>query len=71
MNKGLETLLAISVVAALAPAVAALIPRRPPQVVILIICGVLIGPAVLKIGDAASVKLVSDVGLGFLFLLAG
>ncbi len=70
-NKGLETLLAVSVVAALAPAVASLLPRKPPQVVVLIVCGVLIGPSVLGLGDSASIKVLADVGLGFLFLLAG
>jgi Kef-type K+ transport system membrane component KefB len=51
-NKGLETLLAVTVVAALAPTIVSLLPRPgPPQVVILIFCGIIIGPAVLGLGD--------------------
>ena len=71
-NKGLETLLAVTVVAALAPTITALLPRpRPPQVVVLIFCGIVIGPAVLGLGDTHSIRLLANVGLGFLFLLAG
>jgi Kef-type K+ transport system membrane component KefB len=71
-NKGLETLLAVTVVAALAPTVIALLPRpRPPQVVVLIFSGIIIGPAVLGLGDTHSIRLLANVGLGFLFLLAG
>ncbi len=71
-NKGLETLLAVAVVAALAPTIVAMLPRpRPPQVVVLIFCGIIIGPAVLGLGDTHSIRLLANVGLGFLFLLAG
>jgi Kef-type K+ transport system membrane component KefB len=71
-DKGLETLLAVTVVAALAPTVVSMLPRpRPPQVVVLIFCGIIIGPAVLGLGDTHSIKLLANVGLGFLFLLAG
>ncbi len=72
-HKGLETLLAVALVAAVAPVlVAALPPRwRIPQVVILIFSGILIGPHGLGLADTASIRLLSNVGLGFLFLLAG
>jgi Kef-type K+ transport system membrane component KefB len=71
-NKGLETLLAVAVVAALAPTIVSMLPRpRPPQVVVLIFCGIIIGPAVLGLGDTHSIRLLANVGLGFLFLLAG
>ncbi len=71
-NRGLETLLAVTVVAALAPTIVAALPRpRPPQVVVLIFCGIIIGPAVLGLGDTGSIRLLANVGLGFLFLLAG
>src|SRR6185437_12692585 len=71
-NKGLETLLAVTVVAALAPTIVSLLPRpRPPQVVVLIFCGIIIGPTVLGLGDTHSIRLLANVGLGFLFLLAG
>ena len=70
--KGLETLLAVALVAALAPIIVAALPGpRVPQVVVLIFSGILIGPHGLGLADTASVKLLANVGLGFLFLLAG
>jgi Kef-type K+ transport system membrane component KefB len=52
--------------------VAALLSRfRVPQEVILIAGGILIGPQVLGWADPDSIELVSNLGLGFLFLLAG
>jgi Kef-type K+ transport system membrane component KefB len=69
---GLRTLLIVSVVSALTPFVAAAFERlRLPQVVVLIVGGVLVGPAVLGWADPQSVELLADVGLGFLFLMAG
>ena len=71
-TKGLQALLAVAVVAALAPALAAAFPKpKIPQVVIMILSGILIGPAVLGLANTASLTLLSNVGLGFLFLLAG
>jgi Kef-type K+ transport system membrane component KefB len=68
----LETLLAVSVVAFLAPILIPLVPGpRVPQVVLLLIGGMVIGPQVLGVADPDSVQLLADVGLGFLFLLAG
>jgi Kef-type K+ transport system membrane component KefB len=70
--KGLETLLVVTLIAALAPVVCAALPRlRIPQVVVLIFSGVLIGSHGLGLADTSSIKLLSNVGLGFLFLLAG
>jgi Kef-type K+ transport system membrane component KefB len=70
--QGLESLLVVALVAALAPMIAAAVPGpRVPQVVILILAGVLIGPHVLGLADTTGIKLLSNVGLGFLFLLAG
>ena len=70
--QGLDTLLAVALIAALAPAIVAVLPGpRIPQVVVLIFGGILIGPQVLDIGHPASISLLSDIGLGFLFLLAG
>lgn len=72
LTAGLDTLCAIAVIAALAPLVVALLPGpRLPQVVVMIAGGVLIGPQVLDLGEPGSVDLLSNVGLGFLFLLAG
>ena len=72
LRDGLLDLAIVSLLAALTPLVAGLLSRlRVPQVVILIVGGVLIGPEVLGWADPESIGLVSDVGLGFLFLLAG
>ena len=70
--RGLETLLAVALVAALAPAIVSVLPGpKVPQVVILIFGGILIGPHVLGLADTGSIQLLSNIGLGFLFLLAG
>jgi Kef-type K+ transport system membrane component KefB len=70
--KGLDTLLVVVLIAALAPMVSAALPKaRVPQVVVLILCGVLIGSHGLGLADTGSIQLLSNIGLGFLFLLAG
>jgi Kef-type K+ transport system membrane component KefB len=74
LTENLDQLLVVVLVAAIAPLVAGLIPgRRLPQVVILIVGGMLIGPDLLDLVDPNTPNLVllSNVGLGFLFLLAG
>lgn len=72
ITQQLTSLLIVLIVAALTPLVAAALPGpRVPQVVFFIIGGVIIGPHVLNLANAANVQLVSNVGLGFLFLLAG
>jgi len=72
LTKGLDDLVAVALVAALAPLVVALLPGpRIPQVVIFLVGGVLIGPHVLGLADTASIQLLANIGLGFLFLLAG
>jgi Kef-type K+ transport system membrane component KefB len=69
---GLETLLVAAVVAALAPVLVAWLPGpRIPQVVVLLAGGVLVGPQVLGWADRPAIDLLANVGLGFLFLLAG
>jgi Kef-type K+ transport system membrane component KefB len=69
---GLESLLAVSLVAAVSPLISAALPGpRIPQVVFFLVGGVIIGPHVLGVADTSSVQLVANVGLGFLFLLAG
>nr|WP_243851320.1 cation:proton antiporter [Modestobacter marinus] len=56
----------------LAALLVGLLPRLPvPQVVLLLVGGVVIGPHVLGIGSPAGVQVLADVGLGFVFLLAG
>lgn len=69
---GLQELLAVVLVSALAPLVAALIPhQRIPQVVLLLVGGMLIGPHGLGVDSTQELELVANVGLGFVFLLAG
>ncbi len=58
--------------AALAPLVVAALPGpRIPQVVIFLLGGILIGPHVLGLAETSNIALLSNIGLGFLFLLAG
>src|SRR5580693_7756824 len=72
LTRGLDDLVAVALVAALAPLVVAILPGpRIPQVVVFLIGGVLIGPHVLGLAETGNIQLLSDVGLGFLFLLAG
>jgi Kef-type K+ transport system membrane component KefB len=72
LTRGLETLLVAATVAALAPVLVALLPGpRIPQIVVLLVGGVLIGPEVLGWAERPAIDLLANVGLGFLFLLAG
>jgi Kef-type K+ transport system membrane component KefB len=72
LNQGLTDLVAVALVAALAPLIVAVLPGpRIPQVVILLIGGVLIGPHVLGLAETSNIQLLANIGLGFLFLLAG
>jgi Kef-type K+ transport system membrane component KefB len=72
LARGLETLLVAAAVAALAPVLVGLLPGpRIPQVVVLLAGGVLIGPQVLGWADRPAIDLLANVGLGFLFLMAG
>src|SRR4051812_26289565 len=72
LSQALSSLFVVALVAALAPLVVGLLARlRVPQVVVLIIGGVVIGPQVLGWAEPSSIELVANVGLGFLFLLAG
>jgi Kef-type K+ transport system membrane component KefB len=72
VTQGLQSLLAVFLVAALTPVIAAALPGpKIPQVVFFLVGGVIIGPHALGVADTSSVQLVADGGLGFLFLLAG
>src|SRR6478736_926108 len=72
LDTGLRALLVVAIVSAAAPFVCALLARfRLPQVVVLIVGGVLVGPEVAGLAKPADIELVANVGLGFLFLLAG
>ena len=67
----LASLLAAVAVSAIAPILVAVVPGRIPQVVVLIVGGILIGPEVLDFAEGSDLELISNLGLGFLFLLAG
>jgi Kef-type K+ transport system membrane component KefB len=72
LTQGLNDLVAVALVAALAPLVVAVLPGpRIPQVVILLLGGVLIGPHGFGLAETSGIQLLSNIGLGFLFLLAG
>jgi Kef-type K+ transport system membrane component KefB len=70
---GLDSLLIIVAASALAPLVVGLLPGpKVPEVVLLLVLGVVIGPDVLDIAETEdAIVLLSNVGLGFLFFLAG
>ena len=72
LARELVTLLIAATIAALAPVIVALLPGpRIPQVVVLLLGGVLVGPEVLGWAERPTIDLFANVGLGFLFLLAG
>jgi Kef-type K+ transport system membrane component KefB len=72
ITRQLFDLVAVALVAGLTPLLVAALPGpRIPQVVIFLIGGILIGPHVLGLANAADVQLLANIGLGFLFLLAG
>lgn len=65
------TLFWIAVAAVVAPLVARATRRYIPEVVVLLVLGMVFGPNLLAIADPVSVSAVSQLGLGMLFLLAG
>ncbi|MBJ7455514.1 MAG: cation:proton antiporter [Thermoleophilia bacterium] len=71
--EGLDSLFAIVLVSALAPLIVGLLPGpRIPEVVLLLVLGMVIGPHVLDVAESGSaIALIANVGLGFLFFLAG
>ena len=72
LQQGLFDLAVVSLLAALTPIVVGLLARfRVPQVVILIVGGIVVGPQVLGWAEPGSIELIANLGLGFLFLLAG
>jgi Kef-type K+ transport system membrane component KefB len=72
LTQALQSLFIAALVAALAPVIVGIAPRlRTPQVVVLIVGGVIVGPQVLGLAEPDSIELLSNVGLGFLILLAG
>ena len=73
MTHDFISLALIALIAALAPLIANLIPKKPiPETVLLLIGGALLGPSVLnQIWLDESVLFLSDLGCAMLFLLAG
>ncbi|MEO8107455.1 MAG: cation:proton antiporter, partial [Actinomycetes bacterium] len=68
----LVSLFFVILIAAVAPLlVGASSKVRIPQVAVLLIGGVIIGPELLAVADPDAISLLSELGLGFLFLLAG
>lgn len=67
------SLLVIVLVAFLAPVIAQLIPHKPiPETVLLLVAGAVLGPNCLGVIElSAPITLLSELGLAFLFLLAG
>ena len=70
---GLTSLAWIVALAALAPIAIGLMPKpRPPEVVLLLVGGMILGPDILDIvNDQADINLIVQIGLGFLFFVAG
>ncbi|GGF26356.1 sodium/hydrogen exchanger [Subtercola lobariae] len=73
MNEAFASLVVVVLLAAAAPLIVDLIPGpvRIPQVALLLVGGVIIGPEVAHLADPTDISLFSTIGMGFLFLLAG
>lgn len=73
MHSALQSLLVIMVIAVIAPVLSELLPAkfRIPQVVLCILGGIVVGPQLLDWANTDPVQLLSTMGMGFLFLLAG
>jgi Kef-type K+ transport system membrane component KefB len=66
LNRGLDDLVAVGLVAALAPLLVAVLPGpRIPQVVVFLFGGILIGPHVLGLAETSNIALLANIGLGF------
>ncbi|MCU1480033.1 MAG: sodium/hydrogen exchanger [Subtercola sp.] len=73
MNEAFSSLVVVVLLAAAAPLIVDLIPGpvRVPQVALLLVGGVVIGPEVANLANPTDISLFSTIGMGFLFLLAG
>jgi Kef-type K+ transport system membrane component KefB len=73
LPEGLDSLFVIVLVSAVVPLIVSIVPgRRVPEVVLLLVFGVVVGPNVLDLAHTDSaVLLIANVGLGFLFFIAG
>lgn len=70
---GLDSLFWILLAAALAPVIVGLLPGpKVPEVAVLLLLGIVIGPQLLDLAqEEGAILLFNDVGLGFLFFVAG
>ena len=67
-----HTLLACALILAIGTLAAFLAQKiRVPDVAIFLVAGILLGPHVLGLAETSNIQLLSNIGLGFLFLLAG
>jgi Kef-type K+ transport system membrane component KefB len=73
LPEGLDSLFVVVLIAAVVPLIVTVVPgRRVPEVVLLLLFGVVVGPKVLDLAQTDSaILLISNVGLGFLFFVAG
>ena len=73
MPSGFGSIVLVVVIAALVPILVDLLPAkaRLPQVVLLLLAGILVGPMALAWAKPDDVSLLSTIGLGFLFMMAG
>ena len=73
MQAEFVSLAVIATIAFVAPVIAQIIPRKPiPETVLLLLFGAIFGPHALNVITLSdSINLLSDLGLAFLFLLAG
>lgn len=72
MSTSLQSLVVVLTISALAPVVTALLPGpKFAPVVIMLLGGILVGPEGLDWAHESDLATLSDLGLGFLFLLAG
>ncbi|MDY6809510.1 MAG: cation:proton antiporter [Actinomycetota bacterium] len=70
-TSAIESLFWITVAAVASPIVARISRGFVPDAVVLLVCGMAIGPNLLGLADVDSVQILSELGLGMLFLLAG
>ena len=73
LPEGLGSLAIIVLISTLAPLIVGMIPRpRIPEIVLLLLLGIAVGPQALDIAEPTSaIDLIANLGLGFLFFMAG
>ncbi|MDN5763765.1 MAG: cation:proton antiporter, partial [Microlunatus sp.] len=73
MESSFVSLFWIALCGVIAPLLAGFVPRKlVPEVVLLLVAGVLIGPYGLELAQTGeAIQLLRELGLGMLFLLAG